>query len=685
MKRRLLLALLPLLVVLRIVADPAPVKDSWRSNAPGSPRAFAEEAATLVANGTPKDLATAEELLDRVLSSQERHPDDPHHGNFPRRVGRPVEGFNVVGFILSVLVPMMIEHQDRLSPDLQARLIESIRLGLENLHRTGVNVSYTNPILMDIAVTSLGGELLNDVTIAERGYRKLAEWIEFNDRSGGTYEYNSATYVIVAIRALSLLARLTQDEPTRIRAEVMLAREGLGAALHLHPATERWAGPHGRACYHTVSGTAPELEGFRDFIRKGSLPNWLTDAIDSRDEPMQVVETTDALRGIGTYTYHSESFSLGVATRELNNQVNNDIGLQSNLFTLYYRRPESSLPGSVFSRYIVDDEWLDDSPLHDGLPEMGLFHGVQDHERAISLYTTKKIGLGAMKSRSSAKAIVAWPRWGDPSDEVWLDSQRVESFPAPVPPGSVVVVVSGDAMTAIRPLAISDAGRDAPIRVSLFDDQTLAIEMYNYLGQSKLHWEYAYPGTFFQGAPQNGFYAEAAERSAYENGAAFARVVSSGTLIDVAEEPFTQGVDGHEPRIWKVEYSRDGRSLGVEADLMDWAQPTRRWTDEGELGQPMLESPIARQSRTGKIQIGETTLTSGKQPAWLFVSPKKNLVVAAYHGPDIRRLKLKLPKGSVELDGIGTGMVIWDNGNVSVEGLGLKGTRRVKGGRLVQE
>lgn len=668
-----------------------PIKDNHLSNAPGSPRAFAERAAILVANGTPADLATAEKLLDSVVSNQELHPDDPHYGNFPRNIGRPVEGFNVVGFVLSALVPMMIEHQERLSPALQARLVESIRLGLDNLHRTDVSVDYTNPFVMDFVVTCLGGEFLNDTIIAERGYRKLVEWMEFTDRSGATYEYNSANYTRVVIEALASLVRLTRDEPTRIRAQVLLGRVGLSAALHMHPATERWAGPHGRAYYPTVAGTrstagigVPELEGFRDYIRTGTLPGWLADAVEWRDEPMQVVETTDVLEGIGTYTYHSKSFSLGVATRELNFQANFDIGYQSNLFTLHYRRPESSLPGSVFSRYIVDDEWVDDSAFKNGIPEMGLFHGVQDHERALSLYTTKGLGLGALMPRFSAKALVAWPRWGDPSDEVWVDDKLIESFPANVPPGSVVVVVSGDAMTAIRPLTITDAGRDAPIRVSLFADQTLAIEMYNYLGQSKLHWEFAYPGTFYQGAPRNGFYAEAAERSAYPSGAAFARVVASGKLTDVAEAPFTQGYNEHKPRLWRVEYSRDGRSLGVEADLMNWAQPVPRWTDKGELGQPMLESPIARQTRTGTVQVGGTTLTSGKQPAWLFVSPKRRLVVAAYHGPGPAPLTLKLPEGSVELDGIETGMVIWDNGKVSIEGIGIKGTPRVTGGRLAQ-
>jgi hypothetical protein len=416
------------------------------------------------------------------------------------------------------------------------------------------------------------------------------------------------------------------------------------------------------------------------------LPAWLADAAEWREQPIQVVETTDAVNGLGTSTYHGESFSLGVAWRELNNQANRYIAWQSNLFAIPYRRGEGSPAGSVFSRYIVDDEWLGDfqstpaRPPGNEIPEKGLFHGVHDQERAICLYTTTE--LGGLTAHFSGKAIVGWPRWDD-RDEIWVGEKRLEGLPAVAPPGSTVVVVSGDAMTAIRPVAITDMGRGAPIRLAVMQDRTLVLEMYNYLGPRKTFWELASPGTFYKGAPRNGYYAEVAERSAYPNGAAFARVVSSGKFTDEAEAPFTY--DGQRPRVWRVEYSRDGRSLGVETDLMNWAKPVRRWTDKGDLGQPMLESPLARESRTGKIQVGEATLTCGKQPAWLFVSPKKRLLVAAYHGPDVAPLTLKLPEGSVEIEGIGTGTVIWDNGNVSVEGLGLKGTPRVTGGRLAQK
>jgi hypothetical protein len=63
----------------------------------------------------------------------------------------------------------------------------------------------------------------------------------------------------------------------------------------------------------------------------------------------------------------------------------------------------------------------------------------------------------------------------------------------------------------------------------------------------------------------------------------------------------------------------------------------------------------------------------------------RNRTVAAYHGPEAAPLTLKGPEGSVEIEALGTGMVIWDNGKVTVEGLNLKGTPRVTGGRLASQ
>ena len=95
-------------------------------------RAAAGLAARLVANGTPQDLALAEKVLDAALNCQERREGDPHIGNFVwMREDEVVQDLNAVEFVLEHLIPMMIRHANRLAPATQTRVIESIRLGLE--------------------------------------------------------------------------------------------------------------------------------------------------------------------------------------------------------------------------------------------------------------------------------------------------------------------------------------------------------------------------------------------------------------------------------------------------------------------------------------------------------------------------------------------------------------------------
>ena len=285
-------------------------------------RAGASFAHRLVANGAPEDLALAETVLDVVLGCQERRAGDPHHGNFTWMLEDDhVEDLNAVEFNLEHLIPMMIRHADRLSPAIQARVLDAIRLGLDEIRRLDVSVAYTNICLLDVLNTSLGGELLGDRKIAERGYRKLAAWMAFTDSQGIAFEWNSPTYGAVDIRALKLLADLTRDEDTRIRARTAAARMGLSTALHIHAATGRWAGPHGRA-YHpsVVCETPPEMELVRGWLADGALPGWIADALDASPAAFEISETAHAGREMGITTYHSPSFVLGTASKEYTGQ-----------------------------------------------------------------------------------------------------------------------------------------------------------------------------------------------------------------------------------------------------------------------------------------------------------------------------------------------------------------------------
>jgi hypothetical protein len=404
------------------------------------------------------------------------------------------------------------------------------------------------------------------------------------------------------------------------------------------------------------------------WIAEGALPSWAADVLAQRPVVFEITETAFAGHDLAITTYHSPSFALGVSTKEFSDQ--------SDVLMVHYTRPGAERPGVVYTRYLTDDKWLGDfyhatdRTKSRNLIDEGLFYGVQQGPRAIGLYTPRNLG-----NIFGAKATLIWTR-RDLTDEIWIGDRRVETLPAEIGPGETVVVGSGDALVAVRPLTRTDLGRDAPIRLTEIQGD-LVLELYNYLGPQKSFWELNWPGAFYKGRPQCGFYVEVAERSAYPDGRAFGQAVASGVLKDVTAPPFTYRGEGERP--WTVEYTRDEQTLGIEIDLMAWTLK-RRWTHEGDLGWLMLQSPVARETRTGRIAIGGATLTCGPEASWLFASPATGRWVAGYHGLQPAPLTLTVPDGSVEITAMGTGTLVWDNGQVTVEAVGLQGAPVISDG-----
>ncbi len=616
----------------------------------------------LLANGAPEDLALAEKVLEVVLSCQELHPDDPHYGNFYWMLEDTVVfDLNAVEFALEHLIPMLIEHGERLPQGLRERVLASIRLGLAEIERLNVLVIYSNITLLDILNTCLGGELLGDERIARRGYAKLVDWLALTDANGTPFEFNSPTYTWVDIRALRELVRLVRDPDTRVRARTAIVRLGLSVALHIHTGTGRWAGPHGRAYQPSIHCETPaEIEMLRGWVAEGDLPAWVLDALEKRPACFQVDETAHAGRLMTTTTYHSPSFALGTASHEHSGQTN--------VLMAHYTRPAADKPGVIYTRYLLNDKWLGDfyhatdRTKSRNLIEEGRFFGVQQGSRALGLYCLP----GNPGFIKSAKANIIWTRRAG-VDEIWIGGRQVEELPAEVAPGEVVVIGSGGALTAVRVLTRTDLGRGAPVRLVEIQGD-LVLEIYNYLGENKPFWELGWPGAFYKGRPQCGFYLEMAERSAYPDGRAFGAAVAGGQLLDQAEAPFVYADD--RPRRWTVSYARDGQELGLEVDLMEWAL-LRRWTQAGALGFPMLAAPFAAQDRSGELRIGEACLKWGAAggehaPAWLFACPASGRYAAGTTGSTPVEVSLQVPGGQVSAR-LATGVIVWENGNATIE------------------
>lgn len=660
-----------------------------------APRASARFVQQLLANGTAEDIAVAEKMIPGILSGQELDPTSPHYGGFRWEIEmESVEDLNAVQFLMYALIPTLLEHKDKLSPELVDQISASVALGLDNIRRLDVHYPYTNIVLKDITNTILGGELLGDTTVTERGRKKFNEWIAFTNQSGGPYEYNSLPYTAVAIEVLSTLQKLTRQEDVRVKAGVLLARVSLGAALRAHPPTERWAGPYSRAYHNSVVGRGhaylldeKEIKTLRQWTEDGTMPTWTGSLLSGKTIPDEIKETTGRADGIAISTYKAPHYSWGIASRDLTNQANRYIANQSNVFALHYTRPEDALAGSIYIRYLLDNKWLGYFSAGIGrgtdgiLPDEGHFQGVQDENRAIGLYVPKH--LNALEHHSSAKAVVATARWDDQRDQVWVNDRMITQLPDTVrEQNATFVLATGDILLAIKPFTLTNLGTSDQLIVKKTEDNTLVLEMYNYQGPIKTFWELAWPGTFYQGQPRCGFYAEVAERTAYPTGADFARMVNSGTVTD--EMPPRVTYTGQENLPWEVSYARAGRALGMEVDLFDWFKPARRWTEEGPQAQPMLRSRFAIQDTSGTLTLEGVTLKSQPtQSAWLYRSPDGTTVVAAYQGGEPSPLVLNVPQGEVIIPSLTYGLVVWKDGQVKIDAADQEGDIKVTGGTLI--
>ncbi len=645
----------------------------------------AEYAVALIESGSPAEFARAEMVIAAVLGCQDTDPRSPHLGNFTwEHEDQAVEDLNAVQFALIRLIPLLLSHADALSPDLVQRAKAGIQLGLGAIRRIDVSPVYSNIVAQDIANSILGGQLLRQPEYTLRGINKLRTWLSLIDESGIPHEYNSPAYSFVSIEALRKIVSLSPDAEACTLAQLIIARIGLSLALHLHPQTGRLAPPHCRAYYpDLVCASQPEAAAFARMIAQGKLPAWLEKVPRHLRLPMTVSETSDARAGTVISSALDADYSLGVASGELATQSNRFISGQSNVCALHYRVANREQPGVVFSRYLINDKWLGDyrstpSRTNDHIfRDEGSFRGALAGSQAIGLYTSRE--LDAWSRCHSAKAALIWSCAED-VDEICIDDRRVSDLPADAPEGAVIVVGCGAVYIAIQPLEGRKLGAHAPIRL-VEHRGCLVLEIYNYLGPAKTFWELAKPGAFFQGYVHNGFVLEVMKRSEYHSGREVAERVSSGRLRQDLEA--ARAFDGANQRLWTVSASRGETELGIAVDLMRW-RTLRRWADGAELGLPMLNSPIARQDRSGCIELGGARLLTGRGAAWLLALPEADLWAAAWHGSGEAPLSLELPAGDLRIESLGAGLIVWEAGEVTIEALDMRAEPLATGAKSVK-
>ena len=540
-------------------------------------------ACDLVVNGTDRDLALAQEVLAAVLACQVTDPADVHAGNFLWMAEDDrIEDLNAVVFCLEHLVPMMLRHGDRLPSGTRSAVLDAIRLGLEEILRLDVWIGYSNITALSVLGCCLGGELLDRPAILDAGRAKLAAWVGFTAASGHVLEFNSPTYAAVSIRALGRLSNLVACPDTAVLADMMLWRLGLSYALHLHHATGRLAGPHGRAYQPSIDGEAPpEAETFAEWLDTGLLPGWMGALYASLPDRREVREGILPSEQIAMHTALEPEFAVGSVTRSVHPQGNAVIG--------HLQGAEAAPGGVLYVRHILDDKWLGDfyhatDRSHSrNLMDEGDFLGAQHGPAVLGAYAPRS---GRTAFRSSRTAFI-WTRRVSIA-AVYVDDEPAGTLPTSVAPGSRLTVCTDRTLCLLQFLHVPDLLQPATVELHRRGGD-LVCDIHHYrAADTKRFWDLAWPGAFYKGRPACIFFLAVRPRRdlplADDVRSRWAELSLSCTV-----EPARTRTHLREQRRATATASGPDGTFSLDIELMDFRH--RTWPAAG----PGLEAPMAVQ------------------------------------------------------------------------------------------
>ena len=651
------------------------------------PRGSLAYATCLLREGGSENLALAEEGIDRVLSMQETRPGNAHFGNFRWFLEEEVVAdLNAVEFMLEVLAQIMLRFGGRLSPRLRDRIREAMRLGLQEIERLDVQLSYTNIALLDIHNSILCGQILGDRHHEERGRRKLDAWIAFTARSGAPHEYNSPTYLGVDLGALASLAEHARHPETALKARLMEERLWLHAASRFHRPTCQLAGPHCRAYRRDTVGAGGFLKvvlykelGYAELRRptpyypwqseeahvsvalgRYHLPDYVRALFEEKPPEWQVRETADVASGTDLTSFLTAHYCLGTASRSYEVGEPPEAWPQFNAAILYYRREEAPGYGVLYTRYAVNEYEIGKLADESGrtkreLWDLGAPHCLQHRNLAIVAYGLTPMPItAAVHTLRLDTLLIGTGR----ATEILVGGRPLSSLPQRVRPLEPVVVADGGVYIALIPLEPTNMGQEAPVVIEERGGE-LVLSIYNYSGPSKNFWEYrTLSGPFFKGNVRNGLVLEVASQDDFPSPVAFYEHVASNRLADSVS---AEGVR-------EIEYESGGQALALRYDLRDLRVLERRINGR-RYRPPLFQAPGIVQGRARRLAVGGATLRTAGAPAWLLADEARRLWVAAVTGEEPAALRLEVPTGALEADAFALGRVVWrdNDGRVEVE------------------
>lgn len=216
-------------------------------------------AVALLDSGLEENRQRAIGILEKVVSLHDADPNSKTYGIWSWYLEEPLDkmsppDFNWADFCGVQLLQVLLDHSDRISAELLESIKKSIVHACNSIMKRKVSPTYTNIAIMDVYVTLVAGELLGSKEIFAYGKEYMKIFYDFTKSNGTFTEYNSPTYTITALTEITRILDHAKDEECLAMADELHKIAWGCIAIHYHPASGQWAGPHSR-CYNSLQDT----------------------------------------------------------------------------------------------------------------------------------------------------------------------------------------------------------------------------------------------------------------------------------------------------------------------------------------------------------------------------------------------------------------------------------------------
>jgi hypothetical protein len=241
----------------------------------------------LLLTGDPKDLARAQDILKRVLATQDANPQNASlYGAFGWLAEDPPGDLNSAAFVGGILAEILYldRKKPRLDPVLRRQVEDSVRMSVAAVMHRDVDGAYTNMAILSIALAAAGDKLLSVPGAGEWAGKKLDKVLALAGDKGEFAEYLSPTYTGVAIQGASIAKRFAFSDAFAAKVDTLINRLWQQVAKSYHAPTYQLGGPQQRAYGDNMLDYAADLKYWLYLALDGAYPLPDTDNLHDWDK-----------------------------------------------------------------------------------------------------------------------------------------------------------------------------------------------------------------------------------------------------------------------------------------------------------------------------------------------------------------------------------------------------------------